>query len=418
MFHKGKLLAFLGSFLIVLYAVSAVFYGRVVARDDAYKELSIFMEVLKKINDDYVEPPNMNVVQDGAMRGLIGALDGQSSFLTREQYEAVEKRKGDGGAGLGIVISKRADVIYVVSVEENSPAAEAGVRPGDYLIAVDGRSVEDKSVLEADSLLHGAPGAPVKVTVFRSSRPKPLELSMVFRHRVSPAVHSRMLDGKVGLLDVASLAGDSLEQTRIKLKTLISAGAERILLDLRNCADGSPTAGAELANFFLRDGVIYYSRNREGEKVEVIEASPEKHLTDLPMAVLINGSTAGAAEITAGALKDRKRATVVGEKSFGVGSAQKTIPLKSGAVLILSTAKFCTPDGKVIQDAVLRKTGIIPDIQVPDDDKRQELAVESYYDEKDDEEKYRQFLEKVDSIQTDKALEILIQAEAPLKKAA
>ncbi len=418
MFHKGKLLAFLFSFLIVLYAVSTVFYGRVVARDEAYKELSIFMEVLKKINDDYVEPPDMNVVQEGAMRGLIGALDGQSSFLTREQYEAVEKRKGNGGAGLGIVLSKRADVIYVVSVEDNSPAAEAGVRPGDYLIAVDGRSVEDKSVLEADSLLHGAPGTPVKVTVFRSSRTKPLELSMSFRHRSSPAVHSKMVEGQVGVLDVASLSGDAPEQVRIKLKTLISAGAERILLDLRNCADGSPSAGAELANYFLNDGIIYYAQNRQGERVEVFEAIPEKHITDLPMAVLINGSTAGAAEITAGALKDRKRATVVGEKSFGVGAAQRTIQLKSGAVLLLSTAKYCTPGGKVIQDSVLRKTGISPDIQVPDDDKRQELAVESYYDEQDDEEKYRQFLEKIDSIQTGKALEILLGAEAPLKKAA
>lgn len=418
MFRKGKLLVFFGSFLIVLYWVSAVFYGKVVARDEAYKELSVFMDVLKKVSDEYVEPPDMNIVQEGAMRGLIGALDSYSSFLSREQYDAIQKRKANGDAGLGMILSKRADVIYVVSVEASGPAAEAGIRPGDYVISVDGQSVEDKSILELDSLLRGALGTQVKVSVFRSSRTKPLELEMAFKPRASSQVDSRMLDGKAGFLDVSSLAGDAVEQIKIKLKTLVSAGAGHILLDLRDCAEGEAPAGAELANYFLRDGIIYYSQNRQGEKVLVAEANAENHVTDLPVVVLINGSTAGAAEIAAGALKDRKRATLVGEKSFGAGSAQRTIQLKSGAVLILSTAKFYTPGGKMIQDDVLRKTGIFPDVQVPDDEKRQELAVESYYDDQDDAEKYRLLQEKIDRIQIDKALEILLESAMPAEEAA
>ncbi len=416
MFNKGKSIVFLGSLIIVLYGLSALFYGKVVARDDAYKELSVFMDVLKKINDDYVEAPNMNKVQEGAMRGLIDALDPYCSFLTREQYDALQKRNANGNVNLGMVLSKRSDVIYVVSCEHDGPAAEAGVRPGDYLLAVGGQSVEDKSIPEVDSLLRGAPGSQVKVTIFRGTRTKPMDIEMTFKSRSATPVSSKILDGNVGFLDVSSLAGASLEQVKIRLKTLISAGAEQILLDLRDCADGEPSSGAELANYFLRDGILYYSQNRQGEKVQVVEAKAENFVTGLPVVVLVNGSTAGAAELVAGAMKDRGRATIVGEKSFGVGSAQRTIPLKSGAVLILSTAKYCTPGGKVIQDEVVRKAGILPDIQAPDDDKRQDLAVESYYDDQDDAGKFRLMQEKIDKIQIDKALEILAGERA--KKAA
>jgi len=416
MFKKGKSIVFLGSLIIVLYGLSAIFYGKVVARDDAYKELSVFMDVLKKINDDYVEAPNMNKVQEGAMRGLIDALDPYCSFLTKEQYDALQKRNANGNVNLGIVLSKRSDVIYVVSCEHDGPAAEAGIRPGDYLLAVGGQSVEDKSIPEVDSLLRGTPGSQVKVTIFRSTRTKPIDIEMTFKSRSATPVSSKMLDGNVGFLDIASLAGASLEQVKIRLKTLISAGAEQILLDLRDCADGEPSSGAELANYFLRDGILYFSQNRQGEKVQVVEAKAENFVTGLPVVVLINGSTAGAAELVAGAMKDRGRATIVGEKSFGVGSAQRTLPLKSGAVLILSTAKYCTPGGKVIQDEVVRKAGISPDIQAPDDDKRQDLAVESYYDDQDDAGKFRLLQEKIDKIQIDKALEILAGERA--KKAA
>jgi carboxyl-terminal processing protease len=418
MSHKGKLLIFLGSLLIVLYGVSAKYYGKVIARDDAYKELAVFMHVLERIDHDYVEPPDMNSVQEGAMRGLIDALDPYCSFLSKEQYEALQKRKENGSAGVGIILSKRSDVIYVVSCEHDSPAFEAGVRPGDYLIAINGKGVEDKSILEAESLLRGTPGEKVEVTVFRSARTKPLDIEMTFRQQIKIPVGYKMLDENIGFLDVSSLANSSAEQVKVKLKTLISAGAESILLDLRDCADGMPSAGADLANYFMQNGIIYYSQNRQGDKVQVVEATPEKFITDLPLVVLIDGSTAGAAEIAAGALKDRNRATIVGEKSFGVGSAQKTIPLKSGAVLILSTAKYCTPSGKIIQDESMREAGIHPDIETPDDEMRQDLAVESYYDDLDDIGKYREIQEKIDRIQLDKALEILSKQSVSTKKAA
>jgi carboxyl-terminal processing protease len=411
---KPKLLIFLGSFLVVLYGVSAAFY----AGDDAYKELSVFINVIKRIRADYVEDPNMANVQEGAMRGLLNALDPYCSFLSKEQYEALQKQNENSRAGVGLVLSKRSDMIYVVSSERDGPAEAAGVRPGDYLIAVDGQGVEDKSLLEVDGLLHGSKGTKIKATVFRSLKAKSIDIEMTRSETFVAPVNSRMLDGKVGFLHVPSLSGTALEQAKVKLKTLISAGAEKLILDLRDCADGVPSSGADLANYFIRSGMIYYSQNRQGERVQVIEAGPEKFITDIPIAILINGSTAGAAEITAGALKDLNRATIIGEKSFGQGSSQKTIQLKSGAVLILSTSKYYTPSGRVIQNETLRNAGIEPNIESPDDEMRQDLAVESYYDEQDDAVKYRQFQEKIDKIQLDKALDVLLKESAPAKKAA
>lgn len=420
MFHKGKLLVFWVSALVVLYGITAAFY-KAGAKDDAYKQLQVFMDALKKIKDDYVEAPDMNKVQEGAMRGLIDALDPYSSFLTNEQVAAIEKRKASGNAAVGLVLSKRADVMYVVSQTRNGPAESAGMRAGDYVVAVDDKSTDDMSIMEAMSLLRGAPGSKVKITVFRGSRPKPLDFELVRTVETSAQVTSKMLNGNVGLLDVSSLENVEVDQVRLKLKTLVSAGAQKIVLDLRDCADGTPADGAVLANLFLKSGVIYYSQNRDGQKVQEITASPDKFVSDLPMIVLINGSTAGPAEIAAGALKDDKRAEVVGERSFGLGSAQKKIALKSGAILYLSVAKFYTPGGQMIEnDESPRETGIKPSIQWPDEDKLQALMVESYYDDQNSNnvEKHRQLRDKINQMQLDKALEALSKPQVPAKKAA
>jgi len=418
MLQKGKLVVFVSSALIVLYGMSAAFYGKVVAKDEAYKELSVFIDALRKINDDYVEAPDLQKVQEGAMRGLIEALDPYSSFLTKEQLAALEKRKANGSAGAGMVLSKRADLICVVSTQRNGPAEEAGIRPGDYVINIEGVSVEDKSILEAESLLRGAEGSKTKVTVFRSARTKPLEVEITRKHEPPAPVTQRMLEDKVGFLEVPSLSDSTGDQIRVKLKTLISAGAQKLILDLRECADGKVSDGVELANFFLKEGLICSSRNHQGETIEEFKASSDKFITDLPLVVLANNSTAGAAEIVAGALKDLKRAVLIGEKTFGVGSSQKTIPLKSGAVLVLSTAKIYTPSGKMIQDETARNTGIKPDVQAPDDDRHQELLVDAYYDEMDDAGKFKKLRETIKKEQLEKALEYFAKGQVPLKRAA
>jgi carboxyl-terminal processing protease len=238
-------------------------------------------------------------------------------------------------------------------------------------------------------------------------------------NELPPPVASRMLDGHIGLLSIYSLAASAPEQAQVKLKTLISAGAQKIILDLRDCADGEPGNGAELANFFLKSGVIYTSKGQSEDALLEVKASADKFVTDLPLAVLINGSTAGPAEIVAGSLKGNGRASLIGERTFGIGSSQKRFQLKSGGVLVLSTAKYYTPDGKMIQDDVnLTDTGLKPDVEAPDKDRLEDLLVDAYFNGQDDAAKYKQLQEKLDQEQLNKAVEILSKGGAVVKKAA
>lgn len=414
MLQKVKILVSVLSALIILYGVAAAFYPG----DPTYPALRVFMGALGQINEDYVEAPDMNKVQEGAMRGLIEALDPFSTFLTKEQVQVLDSRK-DRTAGVGIVLSKRANLICVVAAVKGGPAEAAGMRSGDYLTSIDGVNVEDASILEADSLFRGAPDTKVKATVFRGTQTKPIDIEMVRKNIEAAAVGSRMLDGRIGLLEFPSLQAPTLEQARVKLKTLISAGAQKLILDLRGCAAGKPDNGAELANLFLKSGSIYTIKGRDGEILEDITATPEKFVTDLPMVVLIDGSSAGPAEIAAGALKGNGRAAVVGEKSFGIGSVQKRFPLKSGAVLVLSTAKYYTPDGKMIEnDETLRDTGIAPDVESPSQDRLQDLLVDAYFEAQGDGAKYKQLQDKMHQEQLDKAIEVLTRGLAAVKRAA
>jgi carboxyl-terminal processing protease len=419
MLQKGKILIIIFSAVIILYGVAAAFYEKVVAQDATLPAMNVFMDALRTIHRDYVEAPDMNKVQEGAMRGMIDALDPYSTYLTKSQVQALEDNPADRTADIGLVLSKRANILCVVSAERDRPAAKAGVRPGDYLVSVDGINVEDKSILETEAMLRGAPGSKVKAAFFRGAAVKPVEFELVRGVDVPAAVISRMLDGRIGLIEIPSLADQTLEQARVKLKTLISAGAQKLILDLRDCADGKPANGADLANLFMKEGSIYSIRGRDSGMMEEVKASPEKFVTDLPLAVLINASTAGPAEITAGALKAGGRAAIVGEKSFGVGSAQTRIQLQSGSVLFLSTAKFYTPDGKVIEnDETFRDTGIKPNFEVPDQDRLQDLLVNAYFDAQDDAAKYLQLRDKVNQEQLEKAVEVLTKGLATQKRAA
>jgi carboxyl-terminal processing protease len=417
MLRKSKVLIFGFSFLVVLYAASAAFFESTLAQN-AYPVFTVFMRVLERVSEDYVEVPDMSKVQQGAMQGLIDALDPRSAFLTKDQFQAVEAR-GSGKASIGAVLSKRANIIHVVSTLRDGPAAAAGLRAGDYIVRIDGANVEEASLLEAESLLRGEPGTRVTATVFRGARTKPLDIEMVRKIEVAPPVGSRMLDGQIGHLEVSSLAGPSIEQARITLKRLVSSGAQKLILDLRDCADGEAESGAEVANFFLRGGTLGMLRGREGKTVREFAASADKFVTDLPVVVLVNGSTAGPAEIAAGALKDNGRAMLVGVKTYGIGATQNRLDLKSGGVLVLSTAKYYTPNGKLIQnDESPRDTGIKPDVECPDQDRMQDMLVDAYFDSQEDGVKYRQLQGKLDKEQLEKAVEILKSGKAPAKKAA
>ncbi len=417
MLHKGKLAVFLGSALVVVYGISAAYYDGVAGKDEAYRELAVFMEALRRINDDYVEHPNINEVQEGAMRGLMDALDPYSGFLTKEEAEQVASRLESGTADLGLVLSKRSDLFYVVAVRKDGASAGAGVRPGDYIVAVDGKSVEGKSLVVVESFLRGPAGSSVKISIFRGAQEQPSEIELTRQEQDPAPPHSQLLEGKIGLLAISTLSGPP-DPIGVKLRTLLSAGADRIILDLRDCADGSVEHGTKLANMFLKEGVIYVRKDMQGETIQIVRAAADAFVTDLPLVLLVNGSTAGAAEVVAGAIKDAQRGTLVGEKTFGAGSSQEQISLKGGSILILSTSKFFTPSGHAIQQDVDARSGIAPDIQAPDDERQRVLMVESYYDHQEDQVKYEKLRERIRNEQLERAVQTARELVGSRKRAA
>jgi carboxyl-terminal processing protease len=328
-------------------------------QDGAYRQINVYSEVLRHIQTDYVEQPNITLVTNGALRGLLESLDADSSYLTPEDYKAYKAEKS-GKAQVGINVSKRYGYASVVSVVPGSPADKANISDGDIIEAIGPADTRDISLAMIQLLLDGQPGTELTLSVVRPRKSAPDKIVLT---RVVPSLppvtetmyeNSSILYLKPGVLD-----HDHVQQIEAKLKAMPKAGNKKILLDLRDVAAGDMTEGTRLANFFLKDGTIAML---EGQKVQkqTFTADASKAInTTAPVAVLVNRGTAGPAELVAAALLDNKRADLVGEKTFGEGAQQKTFELPDGAALILSVAKYESPSGKKLQD-----DGVTPDVVV------------------------------------------------------
>jgi len=328
-------------------------------QDGAYRQINVYSEVLRHIQTDYVEQPNIAAVTNGALRGLLESLDADSSYLTAEDYKAYKAEKA-GKAQVGINVSKRYGYASVVSVIPGSPADKAGLSDGDIIEAIGPADTRDISLAMIQLLLEGAPGSELTLSVVRPRKSAPDKIVLM---RVAPTLppvtetmyeNSSILYLKPGVLD-----HDHVQQIELKLKGMPKAGNKKILLDLRDVAAGDMAEATRLANFFLKDGTIAML---EGQKVQkqTFTADASKSInTTAPIAVLVNRGTAGPAELTAAALLDNKRADLVGEKTFGEGAQQKTFELPDGAALILSIAKYESPSGKKLQD-----DGVTPGVVV------------------------------------------------------
>jgi carboxyl-terminal processing protease len=328
-------------------------------QDGAYRQINVYSEVLRHIQTDYVEQPNIAAVTNGALRGLLESLDADSSYLTPEDYKAYKAEKV-GKAQVGINVSKRYGYASVVSVVPGSPADKAGISDGDIIEAIGQADTRDISLAMIQLLLEGAPGSELTVSVVRPRKSAPDKLVLT---RVAPTLppvaetmyeNSSILYLKPGVLD-----HDHVQQIEMKLKSMPKAGNKKVLLDLRDVAAGEMAEATRLANFFLKDGTIAML---EGQKVQkqtfTAEASKSINVT-APVVVLVNRGTAGPAELVAAALLENKRADLVGEKTFGEGAQQKTFELPDGAALILSVAKYESPSGKKLQDE-----GVTPGVLV------------------------------------------------------
>ena len=322
--------------------------------DTAYRPLAVYTEVLAKIKSEYVEEPDMQKVTRGALQGLVEYLDPLSSYLTEEQYKVYKEslEYPDGGSGLatGIVVYKRAGYAHVMAVLPGSPADKAGIRPFDLIEAVDGLSTRVMPPAYLQAMLSGALNTSVNIVVRPARQTDEPEEHTLLRSAVAlPTVTHQMLPDGIGYIDLDVMDAEHTDQVAKAVQALESAGAQKLILDLRGNAVGDPAEGIRLANLFIPEGKLASTKGQRYQE-KTFEADSKSALTAKPLAVITDRTTAGGAEVAAAAILDRHRGEVVGERSSGLAALQETIPFEDGAALVLSIAKYIRPNGEAIQD--------------------------------------------------------------------
>ena len=316
--------------------------------DGAYRQMRVYAEVLKKVQTDYVTEPSIENVTTGALHGLLESLDADSSYLTPTEYRIYKERPATGVAQVGITVSKRFGYATVVNVQPGSGADKEHLASGDILESIGEQSTRELSLAVIRLMLEGKPGTTVALSVVRSRKPDPDKLTLT-RTLAGPFPlgEQQYENSTILYLKPGPLTAARVDEIAARIR---SAGKTRkILLDLRDSSGNDPQQGIRLANFFLKQGTL---ATLEGQKYprQTFLADPAQCLTDAPLAVLVNRSTYGAPEIAAAAILDSKRGDLIGERTFGEGSLQKTIELPDGAALLLTVAKYQSPSGSKIQD--------------------------------------------------------------------
>jgi len=358
---KTKAAILVTSFAVLLFVVVGSMGGvHASSNDGSYRQLQVYSEVLSRVQTEYVEEPNIPKVTDGALHGLLESLDSNSGYMSSEAYKAFRARKVEGKAGIGAVVSKRFGYADVVSVLPGSPAEKAGVEPSDIFESIEGKSTREMSLPEIRSLIAGASGSTLNVEVVRARKAEPQKITITREVMNVPSVGEKMLEDGIGYVKTEALTKGKAQEIAAKIKSLEHSGAKKILLDLRNCAEGDESEGVAVANLFLNHGTITYLQGQKYPR-EAFNADATKTATTLPVAILVNKGTAGAAEIVAAAILENARGDVVGDKTFGDGSMQKTIDLPDGGALILSVAKYYSPGGKAIQDVAVTPNVLVAD---------------------------------------------------------
>jgi len=360
---KIKAMVLVSSFAVLLFMLAGEWGGvSASSNDGAYRQLQVYSEVLSRVRSEYVEDPNIPAVTVGALHGLLESLDANSSYLTASEYKEYKSLKTDGKGDIGATVSKRFGYAAVVSVIPGGPADKAGVEGSDIFEAVEGKSTRDLSLAEIRTMLGGQPGSNVTVSVVRARRAEPQKV-VITRDVVSiPAASDKIVDEGIGYIKVDAFNKGKSQEIANKVKSLQKQGAKKLILDLRNASEGDESEGIATANLFLNHGTITYLQGQKFPR-EAFNADPARDITTLPVVVMVNRGTAGPAEIVAAAVLENARGDVVGDKTFGDGSIQKTIDLPDGSALILSVAKYYTPSGKAIQDAA-----VTPNVLVADED--------------------------------------------------
>jgi len=336
--------------------------------DGAYLQMSVYEDVLHKIQTDYVTTPNIEQVTDGALHGLLESLDSESSYLTKDEYATYQDHQHEGQAQVGLEVSKRYGYGSVVTVIPGSPAAKANIQDGDLIEAIGGKTTRVMSLAMIRLLLEGKAGTTVSFDLVRPGNPKPDTITLTRANLAPPQLDvQHYKDSGILYLKPIVLTQDRVDEILARLRAMPKDGDRKVILDLRDTAVGSEEQGIRLANAFLKSGTI---ATMAGQTVptQTFSAEASQFITAAPVVVLVNGGTAGAAEIVAGAVLDNKRGDVVGERTFGEGGELKTFPLPDGSALLLTVAKYETPDGQKIEDKA-----ITPNVEVAE--QQEQLAV-------------------------------------------
>ena len=327
---------------------------------DIYKKIDLFGEVLEKINQEYVDEINQSESMDSAINGLLQSLDPYSAYMSPEIFNEMQTETSGEFGGLGIEVSMESGVVKVISPIDDTPAAKAGIKAGDYIVKIENTQVQGKTLSEAVDLMRGPVGSSIELTVRRRGKKKALTFNIIREIIEIQSVKADLLEENIGYIRLTSFNENSSEQIQKNIKELENnKSVNAYILDLRNNPGGLLSQAIEISDFFLDNGEIVSTKSRKKSENRKWFAKKGDITNGKILIVLINYGSASASEIVAGALKDHKRAIVIGENSYGKGSVQSIIPLKNDGAIRLTVAKYYLPSGKSISEV-----GVSPDIEV------------------------------------------------------
>lgn len=348
---------------VLAFAILGGFLGKVGAREDTYQHLKVFDDVLNLISSNYVENVNVDKVVHGAMHGLADGLDPDSAYLTPDEVKQIESGQPLPAGDVGIDLTRQY-YLRVLAVRDDSPAAKAGLRTGDYVRAIGDKPTREMSVWEGTRELRGAPGTTVKITLIRGNAADPHVVELTREAIAAPDVRSRMVAADVGYVRIAEVGPRTAEQVKSAIEQLTKSGAAKLIVDVRRASEGDLTGGLALARLFVPKGTLAIRESRGVDRQTLTAQAGDGSIT-LPMALLIDTGTSGAAELFASAVSGNDRAQLIGERTIGRVANQSLIKLPDGAGLWLSTSRYLTPAGTPLQDKGLEPTVAVeqPDVE-------------------------------------------------------
>jgi carboxyl-terminal processing protease len=348
--------------LVILLFIYSLFFSNYLSanENDIYKKIDLFGEVLEKINEEYVDEINQSDSMDSAINGLLQSLDPYSAYMSPEIFNEMQTETSGEFGGLGIEVGMEAGVVKVISPIDDTPASRAGLKAGDYIVKIEDTQVQGKSLSEAVDLMRGPVGSSIELTVRRRGEKKALTFNITREIIKIQSVKADLLENDIGYIRLTSFNENSGEQIENKIEELEkNQNINAYILDLRNNPGGLLSQAIRISDFFLDNGEIVSTKSRQPSENRKWFAKKGDLTDGKTLIVLINYGSASASEIVAGALKDHKRAIILGENSFGKGSVQSIIPLKNKGAIRLTVAKYYLPSGKSISEV-----GVSPDIEI------------------------------------------------------